>query len=236
MASTPPTEAFLREVDEELRRDQALTIWKRFGRWIIAAVVGALAAFAAYLWWSNDRETKAGVEGEQLSAVIDDLSGGKTDGLDSNLATLSGSAHPGISVAARMTQADLLLIKNDPNGAAAAFGKIAADTALAQPYRDAALVRQTAAEYDTLAPDTVVARLKPLAIPGNPWFGSAGEMVGIAYMRQGNTTLASAMFAAMLKDKTVPETVRSRVVQLASSIGVDVEGTTAWIVSNKGAQ
>ena len=234
MATTPPTEAFLREVDEELRREQALTIWKRYGRWIIAAVIGALAAFAAYLWWSNDRETKAGVEGEQLSAVIDDLSGGKTDGLDPKLDTLAGSSHPGVSVAARMTHADLLLIKNDAKGAAAAFGKIVADTGLAQPYRDAALVRQTAAEYDTLAPDTVVARLKPLAIPGNSWFGTAGEMVGIAYLRQGNLTLARAMFAAMLKDKAVPETIRSRVVQLASSIGV--EATALPGNTNKGAQ
>ena len=234
MASTPPTDAFLREVDEELRRDQALTIWRRFGRWIIAGVLGALAALAGFLWWSNDRDVKAGVEGEQLSALIDDLSAGKTDGLDAHITTLSGSKHDGVSVAARMTQADLLLIKNDAKGAAAAFGKIANDTGLAQPYRDVALVRQTAAEYDTLAPDTVVARLKPLAIPGNPWFGTAGEMVGLAYVRQNNMTLARAMFSAMLKDRGVPETIRSRVVQLASSIGVDTTG--AVVDTNKGTQ
>ena len=33
MASTPPNdEAFLREVDDELRREQIQTMWKRYGR------------------------------------------------------------------------------------------------------------------------------------------------------------------------------------------------------------
>ena len=72
-------------------------------------------------------------------------------------------------------------------------------------------------------PEDVVARLKPLAAPGNPWFGSAGEMVGIAYLKMGKNDLAGAMFAAVAKDKDVPESIRARVVQLAGNSGVDVD-------------
>lgn len=227
MASTPPTsEAFLREVDEELRIDRALGIWKSYGRWIVAAIIGALALFGGYLWWDAQRRDKAGVEGEELSAVLDDLTAGKMQGLDPRLATLSASKNPGVSVAARLTQADLMIIRNDAKGAAAAFGRIAADTTLAQPYRDMALVRQTAVEFDMMTPAAVIARLKPLAIPGNPWFGSAGEMVGMAYLKQGRTDLAGATFAAVAKDEGVPESIRSRVVQLASAMGVETGAAT----------
>jgi hypothetical protein len=235
LASTPPTspgsspnpsDAFIREVDEQLRLDQALGVWKNYGRWIIAAVIAALALFAGWLWWDNAQETKAGVEGEELSAVLNDLSQGKIEGLDGKLTALAESNSDGISAAARITQADLLLTKNDTKGAAAMFGRIAADDKLAQPYRDMALVRQTATEFDSLSPDAVVARLKPLAAPGNPWFGSAGEMVGISYMKQGKTELAGATFAAIAKDETVPESIRSRVVQLASAMGVDAAPAT----------
>ena len=44
---------------------------------------------------------------------------------------------------------------------------------------DAALVRMTAIELDTLPPQAVVDRLKGLAVAGNPWFGSAGELTAI---------------------------------------------------------
>ena len=221
--AVPPTtnEEFIREVDDELRREQALTIWKRYGRWIIALVVGGLALFAGYLWWQNDRETKLGVEGEQLSVAMDELSAGKTDAVKPQLDTLATSKSAGVAAAAKLTNAALLLNKGDNKGAAAAFGVIAADTTLDQPYRDLALVRQTAAEFDLMTPDAVIARLKPLAIKGNPWFGSAGEMVGISYLRKGQNDLAAAMFGAVAKDETVPETIRSRVVQLAGTMGVD---------------
>lgn len=221
MASQPPVnEAFLREVDEQLRLDQALSVWKRFGRWIVAAVIGALALFAGWLWWGNHQSEAAGAEGETLSAALDDVSAGRSDGVDPKLASLASSKNPGVAVAARMTQASLLLQKNDAKGAAAAFGRIAADSSLAQPYRDAALVRQTMIEFDTMTADAVIARMKPLAVPGNPWLGSAGEMVGISYMKQGKNELAAAMFTAIAKDENVPETIRSRVVQLASAMGV----------------
>jgi hypothetical protein len=83
------------------------------------------------------------------------------------------------------------------------------------------LVRQTAIEFDTMTPDAVIARLKPLATPGSAWFGSAGEMVGISHMKQGKKDLAGATFAAIAKDETVPESIRSRIVQLAGVLGVD---------------
>jgi hypothetical protein len=221
--ATPPAtnEEFIREVDDQLRRDQALGIWRDYGRWIIAAVIGGLALFAGYLWWQNDRETKRGVEGEQLSTTLDDLSAGKPDAVKRQIDALATAKSKGVAIAARLTQADLALDKGDIKTAAASFAAIAADSSLDQPYRDLALVRQTAAEFDAMKPENVIARLKPLAVQGNPWFGSAGEMVGMAYMKMGKNDLAGAMFGAIAKDESVPETIRSRIVQLAGIMGVD---------------
>jgi hypothetical protein len=221
--AVPPTtnEEFIREVDDELRREQALTIWKRYGRWIIGAVVGGLALFAGYLWWQNDRDTRRGVEGEQLSTALDSLAAGQIDTAKGELDKLTASKNVGVAAASKLSNAAILLSKNDSAGAAKAYGALAADATLDQPYRDLALVRQTAAEFDTMKPEDVVTRLKPLAAPGNPWFGSAGEMVGIAYLKMGKNDLAGAMFGAVAKDNGVPETIRERVVQLAGNLGVD---------------
>ena len=79
----------------------------------------------------------------------------------------------------------------------------------------------TAIEFDTIKPEEVVARLQPLAKPGNPWFGSAGEMVAISYLKLNKPRDAARIFAAMAKDQQVPESIRSRAVQMAGSLGVD---------------
>lgn len=228
MASKPPNnEAFFREVDDELRRDQFAGIWQRWGRWIIVGIVAALVALGGFLYWQSQRAEAAGVEGEQLSGAMDDLAADKTQGLAPRLNALATSRVPGYKAAAALTLADLAVQKGDIKSAAAQFGAIAADTSLAQPYRDLALVRQTAAEYDTLRPEQVVARLKPLAIPGNPWFGSAGEMVGVAYMKMNKPDLAGATFKALVGDQQVPSTIRSRVVQLAGIFGVEASPSGA---------
>ncbi len=79
----------------------------------------------------------------------------------------------------------------------------------------------TALEFDTLPPQAVVDRLKGLAVAGNPWFGSAGEMVAISYLKLNKPQQAGALFAAMAKDKKLPDTLRSRATQMAGSLGVD---------------
>lgn len=224
----PPTnEAFLQEVDDELRRDQLASFWKRWGRWLVATIVLGLAAFGAYLYWDHQQGVKSGEESEQLGKAIEALGTGDVAKADTNFAALGKSSNDGFRATAKMAQAGLKLQKGDEKGAAADFGALAADASLPKPYRDLALVRQTVAQFDTIKPDDVVTRLKPLAVSGNPWFGSAGELVAVSYMRLNKPELAGKLFAAIGKDETVPETIRSRAVQMAGVLGVDAVDTAA---------
>lgn len=228
MASTPPTnEAFLREVDEELRRDELQSLWTRYGRWAVGALVLVLAAWGGWIFWENQRAKAAGAEGEELSLALDDLQAGNTTAAEEKLKKLAASDHDGYRASALMAQAGITMEKGDLAGAAKQFGAVAADSGIAQPWRDLALVRQTAAEFDTAKPEDVVARLKPLAVKGNPWFGSAGEMVAMSYLKMGKPELAGKLFADIGKDESVPESIRSRAVQMAGSLGVDAVDTSA---------
>lgn len=222
MALTPQNnEAFIREVDEELRREQMSNIGKRYGLWIIAAVVLALVAFGGWTWWQHRQNTLAGEQGEQLATALDDIQSGRVAQATELVGKLTTSDRDAVRATALLTQADMLLSKNDTKGAAAAFGKVAADETLAQPFRDMALVRQTAVEYDSLQPQQVIDRLRGLADKGSPWLGSAGEMVAVAYLRQNKLQQAGQTFALIAQTDGVPESVRARAVQMAGSLGVD---------------
>lgn len=222
MASTPPTnEAFLREVDEELRRDQARNFTKKWGVPILVAIVVALAAFGGWLWWQHEQTKRAEAQGEELVAILTDLESGKTDGAEARLKALADAGNPGYSVTARLTIASLKQQAGDTKAAVDAYRAIAEDQKVAKPFRDLALIRQTSAEYDALKPQDIVTRLKPLAVAGNPWFGSAGEMVAVAYLNMNKPDLAGPLFAAIAKDEGVPETIRSRAVQMAGVLGID---------------
>lgn len=221
MALTPQnSEAFMREVDDAVRQDRLLGFWQRYGRWVLVAVVVGLVAFGGWLYWQHHSKTQSEAVSEQMDALLTTAAGGGTPDAK-QLDALTDASQPGYRASALLVKAGTASRKGDAKGAIAIYSAMAADTALDQPYRDLALIRQTALEFDSLKPQQVVDRLKPLAVEDAPWFGSAGELVAIAYMKMGKTDLAGPMFAAMAKDVKVPESIRSRARQMAGLLGID---------------
>lgn len=222
MALTPQNnEAFLREVDDELRRDRMVGFWTRWGKPLIVAIVVGLAAFGGWLYWQHRQTIAAGVEGEKLQAAYDSLGANNPGAAAASLNELAQSRRDGYRALAKFTQADVLLQKQDMAGAAKKLAEIANDEGMAKPFRDLALVRQTSAEYDTLKPQVVVERLRPLAVADSPWLGSAGELVAVAYLRMNRRDLAGQLFGQIARGKDVPESIRQRSVQMAGVLGVD---------------
>ena len=203
-------ESFYREVDEELRKEQMATTWRRYGWLIVGGVI----------YWQHCQEVRQGELGEQFTGILDDIQAERTTEAPAKLDALAEEGGPGYRAAALLTKGDLAIQAGRDAEAVAAFKAVAGDEEIARPYRDAALVRQTALEFDALPPATVIARLKPLAATGNPWFGSAGEMVALAHLRANQPQQAAPIFAALAKDEGVPQSIRSRAVQMAGALGV----------------
>lgn len=214
-------QVFMREVDDAVRQADLQNFATRYGLWIGLVVLVGLASLAGWIFYNNSQEEEAGLRSEEYVAAIDSMRQNNLDGAATALKPLEEAKQDGYRAAAQLMQANIALEKEDPAKAIEGYRKVAADEQMPQPFRDLALIRQTATEYDTLEPQQVVDRLKPLAVPGNPWFGSAGEMVAIAYMQMENTDLAGPLFAQLAQDQSVPPTIRSRALQMAGVQGID---------------
>ena len=222
MADPPEyNETFLREVDENLRRDRLRDFGKKYGGWLAGAVALFLIASGGFIWWQQHKVERSEQQAEQLAEVFKNIGSGATADAPKTLDQMSDSGTKAVRATAMFTRAALALQQNDTKLAIAKYREIAEDSSLPQPYRDAALLRQTALEFDTLQPQQVILRLQPLAKPGAPWFGSAGEMTALALIKQDQPAQAAQLFAAIAKDKSVPGPIRARAVQIASSLGVD---------------
>lgn len=222
MALPPdPAEAFVREVDENLRRDQAQDFLKKNGPWIAGAVLLFLAAVAGWLYWQDRQVKQAEAQTERLNAVMGQIGAGQLAAAEKALPDLAESEADGVRAATRLTRAAVALDKADRKAAIAEYKAIIEDSGLARPYRDLATIRLTALEFDQLKPEEVIARLKPLAEKGNPWFGSAGELTAMAMLKLNRRQEAGRLFAAIAADDTVPDTIRSRAVQIAGTLGID---------------
>lgn len=223
MALTPdtPNEAFLREVDEDLRRDRLETFARTYGKWIALAVVLFLAAVGGWLYWQNRQQEQAAQRTEELTGIYNDIGAGNIEAAKRRLQPLESADNDVVRALALLTEAALALDTNDRTTALGKYRTLAADEGVPDPYRNLALIRATALEFDTIKPEQVIARLQPLTEPGNPFFGSAGELTAMAYLKQGQRERAGRLFATIAADEQVPETIRSRAVQIAGTLGVD---------------
>lgn len=215
------SDAFLREVDEALREDQFLTVVQRHGKKMALVVGTGLAALAGYLWWGHHQEALRAERSEQVIIAMDMLEAGKLDAAAAKLEPIATKDGEGSQSVARLLQAGIALQQGKKDKAAGLYGLVASDTAAPQAYRDLAVLRQVALGFDTMKPEEVVARIKPLAVPGNPWFGSAGELLGMAYLKQGRKELAAPLFGAIARDKDTPDSLRARMRQMAGLLGFD---------------
>jgi hypothetical protein len=231
-------EVLLREVDDAVRQDQLGGALKRYGWPVAGAVALGLAAFGGWLYWSDHREGQIEARSEKLIAAFDRLDAGQFKAAAGDLAALSEDGGSATAISAKLARAGIALRDNKQDEAVRLYESIAGDAGAPKPYRDLASIRVVAIQFDKLEPQKVVDRLKPLATPGNPWFGSAGELVAMAYLKQGKKNLAGPLFAAIAKDEDVPETLRSRTRQLAGLLGydavVDVDKTLAELREAEG--
>jgi hypothetical protein len=214
-------DVLMREVDEAVRRDQLEGAAKRYGLMIAAAVLVALLAFGAWLFWRERQESRLETRSEQLVTAFDELEGGALPKADEELAPLATGDGDAASVAASLARAGIALRDNRRSEAVPILQAVADNASAPEPYRQLAAIRLAAAQFEDLQPQAVIDRLKPMAVPGNPWFGSAGELVAMAYLKQGREDLAGPLLAEIAKDENVPETLRSRTRQLAGLLGYD---------------
>ncbi|WP_205479124.1 tetratricopeptide repeat protein [Sphingomonas arenae] len=221
LAPGESSETFIREVDENLRRSQAEDFFKRWGGLIIGGVLLLLIAAAALLWWRQHQADEARRHSEELSAIIADIGTGKTKDVPQRLDAIAKDGNDVYRASALLTKAALSLQGGNRTAAIAEYRRVQQDGGLPEQYRNAALVRLTALEFDALKPEDVVSRLQPLAKPGNPWFGTAGELTAMALLKQNRRGDAGRMFASIAADKQVPQSTRTRAVQIAGTLGID---------------
>jgi hypothetical protein len=222
LALTPTeNEAFLREVDDNLRRDQMTGLARKWGTVGAMAVGLFLMGLAAFLWWRNHQAEQAGKDGEQLIQVLGAAEVGSASPSDQRLTDLANSPRDGYRTLAKLTQAGLTA-KDDPAAGAKAYQAIADDHGNPQAMRDLATIRAVALAFDSLQPADVVAKLKPLTVASNPWFPSAGEMTALAYLKMNRKDLAAPLFAAIARDNDAPVGIRGRAAGMATALGQDV--------------
>lgn len=233
MARTPTTppaipetsredDVLIREIDEAVREDAVYDFMRNHGVKVLGVVLLGLAGLGGYMIWDHYAERGLEQQSETLVGALDYADQGDFKTAAEKVAPLLGDDNTsGARTAARFVQASAAIEAGDNAKASGIYKQIVADADAPPALRDLARIRDVTINYDRMKPADVIAQLGPLAKAGNPYLGSAGELVAMAHLEAGNRMQAGKVFAAIAADESQPESLRSRARQMAGLMGVD---------------
>ncbi|MBP2227445.1 hypothetical protein J2847_000725 [Azospirillum agricola] len=207
-----------REVDEDLRRDRAEHVFKKYGGAMIAAAVLLVAGTGGYTAWRNWQASKQQQDTAALVTAISQTAQGPEKGVEA-LAAYAGSADPRMAAFAQFNAAALLLRQGKPADAATIYDGIAANSAVDPVYRDLATLLGAMQRVESGDAAQLTARLQPLTADSSPWRFTARELTALLAARSGDTAKARGLFQQLADDQQAPSGVRSRAADLASLYG-----------------
>ena len=214
-------DGLIREIDEELRQEQAQKLWKTYGKYVIGVAVVVVFVVAGYQGWTAyDQSQKQEATDSLIGATSLADSGDTTAAIDS-LAILEANKVGEITVLASLRHAALIAKEGDKQASTTAYYAIADDTSVSKPFRDLASILGTVQSLDQNSGNAqaVIDRLKPLIDTNSNWRHSAREISAVAAIEMGQIEQAKEHLQAIALDAQAPSGVRSRAQEQLQAIG-----------------
>jgi hypothetical protein len=202
------------EVDEEVRRDRMLKLWKRFGPILIGAVVLFIAGMAGKIYWDQWREGLRIAESDRYQRAVALMTQGDADAGAPILEDLGKNSKFGYKLLARLQLAAELARAGKRDEALAAYDAIAGEGGAERRYRDYAALMAASLTIDQGDFDGAAARLQPLMAEGAPWAFSAKELYGTALYLKGDIGGAEGVFSELLADPKTPADMQGRAKEM----------------------
>ncbi|TVR09134.1 MAG: hypothetical protein EA385_08125 [Salinarimonadaceae bacterium] len=207
---------FFREVDDELRRDKATQIWKRWGGLVVAAAIILVVAVGGWRYWEYIETSRTQQAAAQFYEAGRMLERGDRAGGREALEQLASGGASGYAVLARFRLA-ANIGDADPLAGAREYDALANDSAVPGALRDLARLRGALLRMD-LEPDAAATSLQSLATPTGAFRHTAREALGLIALRRGDYDRAGEWFDQIAADPETPQALRGRLEVYSSLV------------------
>ena len=214
------SEEFIREVDEELRRDRFAKLWRRYGTLVLGLAVLIVVGTAAKVGWDQWRQRERVAEALRFAAAERTLADNKQAAeAAEQFAALAADGGTGFAALARLKEAEAKLAQKDESGAMAALDQLAGAADSDLILRDLATLMAVERQLDTADPAELTRTLEPLTAGDSPWRHQARELLALAAIRAGELEKARDLLGNLSREVGVAPSQQRRAAELLQAIG-----------------
>lgn len=208
-----------REVDEEVRRDKAADLWKKYGNYVIIACVALVLGTAGRVGWREYHAAQQAEDADAFAVAAELAEAGDAAAATSAFGALAADADTGYGVIAAFREAQQRSKAGDRDAAVAIYDRIATDGSAGAPLQDLARLFAAMLLLDGGAAADVKERLGGLDAADSAWRYSARELLAVLSYRDGDLEAAKSGFKALAEDVTAPTGVRGRAQEMLAAMG-----------------
>ena len=206
------TDEFIREVDEDVKEEKRLKLWKKFFPYVVSISLGIVLFTSGFVFWegySNDQRQKLG--DDFTAAVV--LAG--EDDLDASLIALDrivDKGSDGYVTMAKMKKASILIEQGRIDEGLEIY-KDLEQNAVDQSFRDIATILYVLNSLNNESKDDLLKKIIPLE-NSEIWKSSALELKGYIYLRNNEVAKAIEAFETISKLPSKPGDLSQRAKNL----------------------
>lgn len=216
MTENTENTSFFREVDDEVRRERMEEVWRKYGRYVIGAVIAIVVGTAATTYWREQTNQKLEAGTTALASQLQSLKADNEAETIKALEALGTSAPGGQAALARLYAAGLAGGKDRP--AALAELKAVAESASSPPlYRELAKLLSIQLRLDSDDAAVLQTELTPLMAKDQPWRWSAKEYAALLALKQGDAAKARALYTELNTDGDTPQGIHQRAARFVAT-------------------
>jgi hypothetical protein len=206
-----------REVDEDVRRDQAAQIWARYQNLFIALAILVIAATAGWRLYDHYRTKQAEEAGAKYEAALALARDGKSAEAEGAFQQIAKSGPNGYAVLARLREA-AEYSGSDPAAAVKAYDAVAADGTIDPLFQNLARLRAALLRLDEADETEIQSRLGPMTTNDNPFRFSAREALALGALKHDDFDAAGRHLDTIVVDPQAPAAMRQRAEALLALV------------------
>jgi hypothetical protein len=218
---------FVREVDEAVRQDRWMKLWKEYGAYAVGAALAIVLGTAAGVLWRNWQESARMAEATRFAQAQELLRQDDAAQAADAFAALAQDVDGEVAVLAGLRAAEAQGEAGDAAGKAATLERLADDPSATRSSRQLAEMLALQQDLASLDLEAARSRIEPLAGEADPWRYSALELKALAEIEAGELDAARATLQSLLSDPQTPPNLSRRAAELMAWIGGPEGGDAA---------
>jgi hypothetical protein len=200
---------FIREVEDEYRRDKAIEAWRRYQNWIIGLAIVIVVAAGGWRYWQSQQRAASEAAGARFESAIQLAREGKPQDAEQAFLDIARAGPPGYAVLSRF-RAAAEIANRSRSEAVTIYDALSNDPGVSAVMQNVARLRSALLLVDTADDAEMKKRIEPLAAPTSAFRHSARELLGLAALKAGDYEAAGRWFDMIVSDPQAPQSLRER--------------------------